>query len=516
MKTALLYIRVSTDEQADKGYSQRHQEAALTRYCELFNITIQQKIIEDHSAKDFNRPEFKKLLQYLKNNKGSVNLLLFTNWSRFSRNTTDSYAMIRQLSNRGVEVQAIEQPLDLKVPENKLMLAFYLAAPEVENDRRSKNVMEGMRRAGKEGHFLGKQIFGYRNFYPAGSKKIIIPDPDEAEIVRWIYNTLATGNFTAKSVHALAKKEMGFRLSKTPYQNLITNPTYAGFIRLREYGDQPAELVPARHEAIITPDIFYKVQDILKGRRRAVRTSATAPAQFPLRGFIQCESCGRMLTASSSTGSKGGKYSYYHCSAPCAVRYKAETVNTAFVQQLEELRPHPAVKALYNVILADIERQQQEGKAMDLQRLKTELSGHQERKQRALGMYADKMIDGAEYQSLKQTADRAIFELSAKIDDLESVKSILPHMNTALTLLETLPDLYRRLDTEGKRKIISSMFSGKMHFSELQHRTVKLNEVAALIYSSSKALEEIKIGQAEDFPALAYQVGSLGLEPRLF
>ncbi|WP_461398299.1 hypothetical protein [Flavitalea sp.] len=43
----------------------------------------------------------------------------------------------------GVERQAIEQPLDLAVPENKLMLAFYLAAPEVENDRRALNVLLG-------------------------------------------------------------------------------------------------------------------------------------------------------------------------------------------------------------------------------------------------------------------------------------------------------------------------------------------------------------------------------------
>jgi len=52
-----------------------------------------------------------------------------------------------------VEPQAIEQPLDLAVPENKMILAFYLAAPEVENDRRALNVIHGMRRARKEGRY---------------------------------------------------------------------------------------------------------------------------------------------------------------------------------------------------------------------------------------------------------------------------------------------------------------------------------------------------------------------------
>jgi site-specific DNA recombinase len=35
MLTAIIYIRVSTDEQADKGYSLRHQEEVLRKYCEL-------------------------------------------------------------------------------------------------------------------------------------------------------------------------------------------------------------------------------------------------------------------------------------------------------------------------------------------------------------------------------------------------------------------------------------------------------------------------------------------------
>lgn len=63
--------------------------------------------------------------------------------------------MISLLRSLGVEPQAIEQPLDLSVPENKMMLAFYLAAPEVENDRRALNTTNGMRRARKEGRWMG-------------------------------------------------------------------------------------------------------------------------------------------------------------------------------------------------------------------------------------------------------------------------------------------------------------------------------------------------------------------------
>ena len=62
MKVADLYIRVSTDAQADKGYSQSNQEEVLRSYCNSNDIQINHVILEDHSAKSFVRPEW---VQYL-------------------------------------------------------------------------------------------------------------------------------------------------------------------------------------------------------------------------------------------------------------------------------------------------------------------------------------------------------------------------------------------------------------------------------------------------------------------
>lgn len=115
MKTTYLYIRVSTDEQADKGYSQRHQEEVLQKYCTANNITVQKVIMEDHSAKTFNRPAWKQLLLQLKRlRKDRPDMILFTKWDRFGRNAADAYGMIRTLDDLGVSAYAIEQPLDLE------------------------------------------------------------------------------------------------------------------------------------------------------------------------------------------------------------------------------------------------------------------------------------------------------------------------------------------------------------------------------------------------------------------
>ena len=95
--TADLYIRVSTDEQAEKGYSQRDQEERLRKFCALQNISIRNVIYEDHSAKTFNRPAWNAFLEDLKKRKGGIDRVMFIKWDRFSRNAGDAYQMINIL-----------------------------------------------------------------------------------------------------------------------------------------------------------------------------------------------------------------------------------------------------------------------------------------------------------------------------------------------------------------------------------------------------------------------------------
>jgi site-specific DNA recombinase len=87
-----------------------------------------------------------------------------------------------QLRKLGIEPQAIEQPLDMSIPESKIMLAIYLAAPKVENDRRALNVIAGMRKAMKEGRHVNMAPKGYRNSRDENNNKIISPGKDAKAI----------------------------------------------------------------------------------------------------------------------------------------------------------------------------------------------------------------------------------------------------------------------------------------------------------------------------------------------
>lgn len=205
MKTADLYIRVSTDEQADKGYSQRSQEEVLRKYCEINKIEIRRVIFEDHSAKTFIRPKWTNFLEHLKRFRNKIDYVLFTKWDRFSRNAPDAYQMIAVLKKLGVEPQAIEQPLDMSVPENKMILAIYLTAPEIENDRRALNTMYGMRRARKEGRWTSKAPIGYINRSTPDGNKYITPEDMQAKIMKWAFHEIAEEKYSTEQVFNRAK-----------------------------------------------------------------------------------------------------------------------------------------------------------------------------------------------------------------------------------------------------------------------------------------------------------------------
>lgn len=234
---SLLYIRVSTDEQAEKGFSQRNQEEMLRKYCSINQIQIRNVIYEDHSAKTFNRPQWKKILADVKKNKNKINLVLFMKWDRFSRNAGDAYQMINVLRKLGIEPQAIEQPLDLSVPENKMMLAFYLAAPEVENDRRAINTFQGLRRGKKEGRHMGMAPYGYANKITEDGKKYIAIVPDKAAKLIWIFEQVARNVFSTESIYQMAK-DKGLVLSKSNLWVILRNPLYCGKIVVPKYRDE--------------------------------------------------------------------------------------------------------------------------------------------------------------------------------------------------------------------------------------------------------------------------------------
>lgn len=511
--TADLYIRVSTDEQADKGYSQRDQDDRLRKYCEANNIKVRRVIYEDHSAKTFNRPQWNNWLFDLKKQRGQIDVILFLKWDRFSRNAGDAYQMISILRKLGVEPQAVEQPLDLAIPENKLMLAFYLAAPEVENDRRALNVTYGMMKARKEGRWMGKAPLGYANKITENGKKYIAQKEPDASILKWAFHTIAQGQYQVEQIFKEVNKK-GFKVCKSGFWNILRNPVYCGKILTCGWKDLHKTYVPGQHEAIISETTFSEVQDFLDGKKKNYRTKVGGLEILQLRGFVKCPKCGKLLTGSASRG-HGGLYYYYHCSSVCGTRFKSDRANELFLGELKKYVPCAGMLEVFKLVINEVYTTKTKNKTEELKALKTELEQLNSRVTKARDLLLAGDIDAGDYKDIKAASESRISLLENKIFDLnKGSANIKPLLDKALNSLSRLDTLYEEADTKRKREIIGSMYPEKLTFDGNDYRTSRLNEAVELIYKLGEGFSQNKKGQISKKTDLSLQVGLLGFEPR--
>lgn len=507
MKRAILYIRVSTDEQADKGFSLASQEEYLTRHCNIHNIEIIHIFREDHSAKTFNRPEFKKMLSFCKKNKADIDLLLCVKWDRFSRNTKDSYQMIHEFESLNIEVQAIEQPLDLSVPESKLMLAIYLASPEVENDRRSLNVFNGMRKAKKEGRYMGTAPMGYKNTRDEKNRPIIAPDTT-AHFITLAFEEMSTGNFTQEEVrHRLNAR--GFTCSRNNFNKIIRNPVYAGKLYIKPYKDEDGYYIKATHEPIVDENLFYKVQDIIDGRKPINTTKNTCRVEFPLRGYLTCHKCGKNLTASTGLSKSKKHYYYYHCREGCKEIYSAERVHSAFQDLLKSITAKSEIMDLYQQILKSYFGESNDDRLVNIQKIQQDIEKNKARTNKAMQMMLDGEIDSSEYKAIKSRYDEINTTLIRQRASLELDKvDYSSKIQKSFNLLKHIDKFYSEASVDIKQKIVCLMFPEKLIFKNDRLQTPKMNEVLSWIMLENNELEEIKKGSIKNFSNRSPQVRS--------
>lgn len=514
MKKAIVYIRVSTDEQADKGYSLRDQREKLLSYAKNNDIEVLEVFEEDYSAKTFDRPDFKKLTAYVKKNKSKIDLLLFTKWDRFSRNAYESHKQIDFFQKLGIDPFAIEQPLDLSVPEQLLMLAVYLSVPEVENKRRSLNVISGMRRSAKEGRYVGATPLGYTSKPDAIGKPLLVPNK-MAKSIKIAFELIATGLYSQSDVRRKLEKS-GVVISRSSLSRILSNPIYMGFVKSKKYKDEPEQLIKGIHQAIISEDIYLKAQLTTKRRTNKKLANKTGSIeQYPLRGLMVCNKCGKNLTASSSKGN-GGKYYYYHCFDGCKNSISTKKVHKTLTDVLSTMAVDEDVKKIY---LREIEYEHGKSKKDEkATKAKSEKKAAELKKKltNAQDLFIEGSLSKEDYNQITERYKLDLAELNSSLEENPSVnhKELKEYITWGFGFIENLAKYYEKGTIEAKRLIIGLMFPEKFTFKNNQLQTNLLGDVFLLLCNGSKGLKRIKKRDNSKNLNLSRVVTQQGFEPR--
>lgn len=350
---ALLYCRVSTKKQKEEGHGLDSQEHRCRQYAAVKGYDVEAVFPDDVSGGgDFiKRPGMVALLAYLDARPDECYVVIFDDLKRYARDAEFHLKLRRIMAERGAKRECLNFNFE-DSPEGRFFETIAAAQGELEREQNGRQVSQKMRARVEKGYYCFAPVPGYRYTDAPDGGRVLVPDEPNASIVREALEGFAAGRF--QSVVEVKRFLEGFptfrrnRHGEVNWQtvtDMLRRPLYAGYLSAKDWG---IHLQPAKHEALVSFSVWQKVQDRMDGR-------AIAPARrdynadFPLRGWVCCSSCGNAMTGAWSKG-RNALYPYYVCyQRGCALRGKSvrkEKVEAAFDDLLRSLTPAPVLLKL--------------------------------------------------------------------------------------------------------------------------------------------------------------------------
>ena len=351
------YCRVSTDleEQASSYASQ------IRSYTELISQHEGWELVDIYAdeavsgTKTDKREDFNRLLADCR--KGKIDRVLVKSISRFSRNTKDCLAALRELMRLGVTVQFEKENIDTGTLTTELMVSVSGSLAQQESISISQNIRQGYRRRMERGEYItNKPPYGYRN---AGEGKLEII-PEEAEVVQWVFESYLNGHTPAWIAEEMnrrgipkkygpsswTKKAVAYWLKNEKYTgNTLCQKTFkTGFpyTTVKNQGELDQFYIENCHPAIISQDVFDRVQALLQRKKICV----SKPVEYPLSKKMICGNCGATLYRNVSRCGTATWICSRHMesTAACPITPVMErAVYTAFVRMYNKLRLHEGI-----------------------------------------------------------------------------------------------------------------------------------------------------------------------------
>ena len=496
----ILYCRVSTDEQAD-GCSLDMQERYLRAYCDNHHYNIigeEQPYREDYSAKhyDLRRPKLKQLYDYCRRHRHEVDKVLFLRWDRFTRNLEFALTYKRKFYDElGIEINAIESPIDFKGTEWSMLLGMYCGAAHTEDEKISRRTKDGIHGTLLKGKCSNKAPRGYVNRRDDKGEPYVEKDETQAGVIKQVFKEVAKGAEAPNNI----RRRLCPNIQKDAFYRMLRNIFYIGLIRVPAYKDDPEQIVKGQHKAIIDAETFDKVQDILSGKRKhEPKVSKTIDPDLYLRKYIVCPICGHSITGATSTG-KGGKYKYYNCCHDGKhLRRPADYANDKFADWVGSLKPNKEVLDLYTEVLQDLRGEHKQDINKEVETLHKDIEKVEALLNSADDKFCEGLLDQEAYARITKRYGDQIKTLQERITLLQAdSKDLKDKIDYSMNIIANLRNFMLDAPVKTKCKILSSMFPGKIEFDGEKYRTQSYNEVLDLIFQETNKLRGYEKKESE-------------------
>ena len=500
-RTALIYTRVSTTEQVDKGGSLETQERLCLEYAvnHGFTVNLDEQLFreEGESAKTADRTKLKAMMRYVEKHKGKIEVILAYRIDRISRNVEDYLALKAFFKRHGVRLLSISEPME-DTPTGRFFENVTACGAQWDNEIRAERARNGMEDAVKAGRFVWRAPTGFKNVL-LRDKKNIAPEESQAGFIARGFRMIEGGYTATEALTVLDRdgfrQRNGKRVTISLWSKILHNPLCAGRIAAFRAVHQ------GNFDAIVDVELFERVQAILDGRNGRASKYCKQREDFPLRGLLTC-TCGQRLTASWSRGRRGGKYPYYRCAKCKGVNHKRDGVEVTFKELLAKRSMGKDYAAMLQIAIEENMKaalEDTEKKRREAERRILELEGEQGHivKKNIAGTYNDDMA-----KRLTQKAEEEIRAMRIELAKLP--RATEQTQNVVAFGLQVMCDLgtaWNDFSLLHKQRFQTFLFPEGVHFANGEFGTPK----TALILQIKTTLHEGELSL----------VTPRGVEPRL-
>jgi len=457
---AVIICRVSSKEQEDTGYSLEAQEKLLQEYANKNTIDVikSYKISESASGKQA-RKKFYEILQFI--NKNGVNLILCEKIDRLTRNLKDA-SIVNDwvLEDKSHEVHFVKENFivnqNTKAHEN-LVWDMKVSVARFYSNNLSEEVKKGQKEKLSQGWLPTRPPTGYKTIGEKGHKTNII-DNETAHLIKKMFELYSTGNYSVVSLedemYKLGLRSVnGNKILQSRIYELLQNPFYYGKMVWN------GEIYPAKHEPLITKDLFEKVQSILKRRGK---TSIVTKHNYLFKGKIFCEECGGVLSWETQKGILYGHCNNHIKSRSCSKKtyIKEKEVEEQIDSVFLKIAPrNEAVLNWIQEIIKEENSQQVKFRETEIQRLNGLLGNARKQKDK----YFEAKINGEDLDYCLRKIDEYKKEESVLESALDRVVSGSDEYQELSLLIHELAfkakDIYEKATIDEKRLLFSQLFT---------------------------------------------------------
>lgn len=454
MKVAA-YVRVSTDEQAQEGYSIPAQRNRLEAYAISQGWEIVQWYVDEgESAKDLNRTDLKRMLKAVE--QGLFDCVLVYRLDRLTRSVLDLYKLLNTFEKYDVKFKSATEVYDTTTAIGRLFITLVAALAQWERENLGERVRMGMQQKAKEGKWtVSTPPLGYDS-----TDSVLTINHQEAAIVKEIYSLYLSGMGMWKITRNLNDRRLFPRSGKAwgqnPIQYILKNPIYIGKTRYnyrvnKEQYFEVEGIVPP----IISEDEFNLVQQMIRSRKDSHPRQATS--KFIFSKVLKCARCGTTLIGKNSQTKRGEKvYQSYNYYCPNRQRGLCDMPNinqNLFEQKFIQLMGKWDFSKEANELTQNEEAATIEDHTESIKEIESELKGIEKRRSKWQYAWVNEMITDIDFQKRMSEEKAKEKMLQKELEELTPKEA--PSQDTNIMKLWTdLKLQWQHMENEAKKQFI--------------------------------------------------------------